>query len=453
MKENVRRFLLWILLAPLVILAAVGVAWGYTRYILALLLGSGALFLFVRYPETPMMFFYPLMWLFWSYDTPWLGGRLERAIGVLAIVGVALILISRKRNLASLPWMIFSGMLLLFGSYFISGMINFTPLVTANLVSLATRLLFLYLAFFLLRTSQQLRLASWLLIATGLAGGIFILIINLRWGVGFFRTQQGLPFLQASLGPFWSSLLIGCDSLTIPAVLLLGLYPTLRRPLLRFVVLAGATFLFAMAFFAEFRREILITVVVVLVYLIVTNFGGIRWGTILVLIGLTAFYLLVLQPSAIFQQRLAETAMVAQGTDPRLISLLAGIQAFLKSPIIGTGPGSFERSVFQIMGPNYLSFYYHAYNVFIYFAVESGLLGLGGLLLTFLGVFRQVRQRAIDPGNTEAWILRSAPIILLVIIISYLFGNYYDMSLPWFIMGMMLSAAYLAKTLVLEGKK
>jgi len=450
---KVIRVLAWIVLVLLVILAAVGVAWGYTRYILVLVLGVGALFLFVSHPETPMTVFYPLIWLYWSYITPWLGGRLERAIGVLAIAGVALILLSRRQNLERLPAIVFTGLALLFGSNVISGMINFTPSVQASLVSLVTRLLFLYLAYFLLHTSQQLRLASWLLITSGLVGAVIILFINLRWGMGFFRTTQGAIMLQASLGPFWYSLLEGGNSLTFPAVLLLGIYPTLRKPLQRFLVLAGAVFLFAMAFFAQFRREILITVGIVLLYLIVTNFGSIRWGTLVVLVFLAIFYLLVLQPSAIFQQRLAETAMVSQGTDPRLMTLEVGLQVFIKSPIIGWGPGNYERASSTVLGPSLLPLYYHSYNVFMYFAVESGLLGLGGLLLTLLGVFRQVRQPTVDPGSTEGWILRSAPIILLVIIISYLFGNYYDMSLPWFLMGLMLSAARLTKTSLQEGCK
>lgn len=451
MKDN--RLLALILFIPPMILLSASVAFGYVTLFILLLLGAGALFIFLLYPEMPMTIFFPLMWLFWQYNLPLIGGRLERVIGVLAIAGVAFALLFRRRTLLALPPLVTGGLALLFVAYSISGVINFTPIVQDNIISLAMRILFLYLAYFHLHTSRQLRLAGGLLIATGLAGAIFILILNLQWGLGFFRTGQGLLLAQTALGSFWFSLLSGGNSLTIPAVLLLGIYPSLRRLWQRYLVLAASGFLFSMAFLAQFRREILITVAVVLIYMIVVNFGGIRRVAIMVLVGLAVFYMLVLQPSAIFQQRLAETAMVAEGTDPRLISLKAGLQAFQESPIIGTGPGSYERAAYGVLGSGYPSFYYHAYNVFIYFAVESGLLGLIGLLITFFAVFRQVRQRTENLDSPEGWILRSAPVLLLVIMVSFLFGNYYDMSLPWYLMGMMLSASRLAGMPALQGNK
>ena len=375
-----RRFWAILILIPTVILAGASIAFGLGLLWAAALLTVGTLLLFVRYPEMPMTVLFPLMWLFWSYNLPLIGGRLERVIGTMAILGILIVLGLKRHTGAALPSFVAAGLVLFFGAYLISAVFNARLGSLDNLISLATRLLFLYLAFFHLHTAWQIRLAVWLLITTGLAGGAIILYWNIQWGLGFFRTSNGLILAQTSLGGFWYSLLLGGNSLTVPAVLLLGLIPALQHSWQRFLALVGANFLFVMAFFAQFRREILITVPVVLIYMIVMNLGGLRRLTIGLLVAMLLFYMAVLAPSPIVQNRIAQLAMISAGTDPRLISLLAGWQAFLRSPIIGYGPGSYESAAYTIMGNGYPSDYYHAYNVFIYFAVESGFLGLGGVL-------------------------------------------------------------------------
>jgi O-antigen ligase len=107
--------------------------------------------------------------------------------------------------------------------------------------------------------------------------------------------------------------------------------------------------------------------------MIVMNAGGVRKAATGVLLGLSIFYFLVLQPSDVFQQRISELSMMTAGTDPRLISLRAGLNAILQSPLWGSGPASYESTAYRALGTGYPSVYYHAYNVFVYFTVEAGL--------------------------------------------------------------------------------
>lgn len=402
-----------------------------------------SLLFFLRNPELPMTVLFPLLWLFWSYNAPLLGGRLERVIGLIAIVGMFIVL-AKRRHILPLPPLVFTGLVLLIGAYMTSSLVNSIPNPLDNIVSLTTRFLFLYVAFFLLYTPENLRLASVLLIITGLIGAVIILYLNLIWGFGFFRTYTGF-LLARSLGEFGYALIIGGNSLTISAILLISVAPTLPSSSKRNLAQIGAIFLFAMAFVAQFRREILISALLVLLYLIATNSGDIRKPAIWVLLGMGVFYVFALLPSQIFQQRLAEGAMLAQGTDPRLLSLQAGLQAFLQAPFWGTGPTSYEATSYRVLGSGYAGFYYHSYNVFIYFAVEAGIFGLGGLLLILYGVFRKARQSQAPPESPQGWILSSAPGFMIIIVVSFTFGNYYEMSLPWFLMGMILSAARLAE--------
>lgn len=432
------RFRAFLIVIPFILAGSFLVASGCALSLLYGILGVAGLFFFLRYPESPMSVLFPLLWLFWSYNLPAIGGRLERIIGALAIVGIILLLVGRRQSFPRLPRPALIGPVILIGAYALSGIINSISNPFAIIVSVSTRILFLYLAFILLSKPERLQLVANLLIITGLIGGVLILYWNLQWGIGFFRTYQGVITARASLGEFWYALLLGGNSLTIPAVLLIQKSSTSPK---RLYPLLGAGFLFAMAFFAQFRREILITFALLLIYLLITNLNNLRKPAFALLLLGGVFYAFVLLPSAIFQERITETAMVSAGTDPRLISFQAGINSFIESPILGTGPASYGSTVARQISGSLPSIYYNSYNVFIYFAVETGLIGLGGFLLTLYGVFRQISVVRTDPLTIQGWIMGSATMIMIVTIVSFLFGNYYDMSLPWYLMGMILAAA------------
>jgi hypothetical protein len=418
-------------------------------YVLLMIAAVFAAALLIR-PDFPMTILFPLTWLFWAYNLPLIGGRLERIIGLMSIAGILILFAGKRRSVPSIPTIVLMGPGLLFTAYLFSGLINSSPGTLANVISVGTRILFLYLAFLLLSAPGHLRISAALMIVTGFAGGFIILYWNVVWGIGFTRTFMGNLIAYSSLGQFWYSLLLGGNSLTIPAVLLIGFSSVTKRAHYRILALTGAGFLFAMAFLSQLRREILISAALVLIYLIIINLNNLRKPALWVLLLLGAFYLFVLNPSPIFQERISETKMVSAGTDPRMLSFNAGFQAFLDSPLFGTGPSSYESSTLRKMGPGYPSFYYHAYNVFIYFAVEAGILGLAGLLLTLYGVFRQIRRSVADLETPQGWILVSAPMIMIVIVVTFLFGNAIELSLPWYLMGMILAAASLSPVISRE---
>jgi hypothetical protein len=441
-----QRFLAVTLLVSSLGLSIVMIASRFRNtYILLMIAVIFGVVLLIR-PDFPMTVLYSLTWLFWAYNLPQIGGRLERIIGLMSIAGILVLFAGKRRQVLSPPILVVIGPGLLFGAFIFSGLLNSSSGTLAYVISLGTRILFLYLAFFLLSVSGNLRTAAGLMIITGFVGGLIILYWNAVWGIGFTRTYTGTLTAYTNLGQFWYSLLLGGNSLMFPAVLLIGFSALTRRRLYRYLALTGAVFLFAMAFLSQFRREILISAALVLIYLIVTNLNGLRKPAIWVFFLLGMFYLLLLNPLPIFQERIAETKMVSAGTDPRMLSFQAGLKAFLDSPLFGTGPSSYESSAMRKMGPGYPSFYYHSYNVYIYFAVEAGVLGLAGLLITLYGVSRQIWRTEVDRPTPENWILISAPMIMIVMIVSFVFGNYYDMSLPWYLMGMILAAAYVAKT-------
>lgn len=399
------------------------------------------LFLLFLKPDFSLTLFYPLTWVFWSYNAPFLGGRLERITGLLAIAGVIILFGSSHRRLPVFPKNVAIGLAIFSTAYLLSFIVNLFPEGGAEyLFSLAMRLIFLYLVFVLVNTRSLIRKTTWLFVGMGLFAGLFILVLNLVYGIGFFRETDALAVAQQTLGSFWYSALMGSNSLTYPAILLIGFYPVVQKKSYRWLVILAVVFLFLMAFFAQFRREILVSVTMMLMYVILTNYGRLRRPAIWILLITIPIMFYWIFPMEIFQSRIAETTAILKGTDVRQVSFLAGIQAFLRSPILGYGPGTYDGAVYRIMGSGYASVEYHAYNVFIWIAVEAGIFGLAGLLLTLLQVYGQSTRFKLT-NTPEGLILRCAPMLLLQIVVSFLFGNYWDMSLPWFLMGLILSAA------------
>lgn len=407
--------------------------------LILILAGIAALFIFLRRPESPITLLYPLIWLFWAYRFPGVG-RMERVIGLLAIAGLFL-LAGKRQSFPRLPLPVLFGPVLLIAAYLVSGLVNSSSNPWEVPISMATRALFLYLAFFLLAEPQRLRLTGNLFILSGLIGGALILYWSSIWGMGFMRDFGTDSAARASLGPFWYSLTGGGNFLTFPAVLLMQKYSNAKQ---RIYPLLGAGFLFTTAFLAQFRREILFTFVLLLLYLLVTNLNGLRKLAFWLLLAGGIFYALVLQPSALFRVRMAETAQVVSGTDVRLMNFQAGLKSFLASPLSGAGPSNYSIAVERYLGSSRQNIYYGTYNAFIFFAVEAGIFALGGFLLTLYGVLRQISLSKVDPDTPQGWILGSAPMLMIIVLIWFIFGNASDLSLPWYIMGMIMAAASLS---------
>jgi hypothetical protein len=431
-------------------LIALGMAWAIaTSNLIIFLVGFGgiaAAVAFLRWPSLVLAVIYPATWVFWSFNISGIG-RPERIIGLLGIAGLFIVALGPGRvRLPRIPGVMVTGILFLIGAYLVSAAIH-PDLRNAldYVVSLVTRVAFFYLAYAHLRTERHLRWVIGLLILAGVGSGLLTLGTSLVFGFGFNREFETFSAAKETLGPLWLTVLNSSDFNTVPALFVLSLYPVSRGRARKVGIILLALFLFAMAFAAEYRREILITVPLLLGFLVVDKSAGMRRPALWALgLSMAVFLFIALPYSIVLRDRLEyETPFVVAGTEPRIASALAGLQAAAISPLIGFGPGTYTQAIYPILGPGRHGFEYSPYNVFIWILVEAGVLGLVGIVLILLGVYRTGIKFRGKAGETEAWVLRIAPALVLLFVIWFTFGNAWDLSLPWFLMGFILAAARL----------
>lgn len=415
---------------------------------LPLLLAGGlaGLIILLRWPSSPVTFFYPLVWGFWSLTLP-LVGRPDRLLALLGLAGF-LILIQRKRlKLPILPPLILIGMILLMGSYLISWLWHsWLSEAQEMVVSFAMRLLFLYLVYFHIRTREQLKLTMKVFLTSSILMAVLTLAASLYGGFGFIRLPDQASRVQQLLGSFIH--LVGSTGLvTASALLIAGLFPIARRKSEKTGVIFLSFFLLWMAFAAEFRREILITIPIILFILIADRKSRLRKPAIILSIASVAlFFLFILPNSDILQNRLqTETIRILEGSETRIIGYEISLQAFLANPF-GYGPNSYRSVAFDFLGPGFISYTYNSYSVFTLVAVEAGIFALFGVILILLGATVEALQSRNTAVNVEGWVLSSAPGLVLIVIIWFAFGQASQQSLPWFILGIILSANQIAKT-------
>jgi O-antigen ligase len=431
---------------------AFGIGWVATRdqgFSYAWLLGGlGTALLFLRWPFLPAVVIYPILWIFWAYSIPGIGG-IERIIGVLGILGMALLAVRHaESHMFALPKLVMAGLFILFSAYWISWAFH-PDLVRAQeyMISLTARIAFLFVVYYLIRTLSHLRLAVILLIGTSLIPASLTLIASLIFGFGFSRDFFANQTAMTMLGSLGAAIITSANFGTAPAMLLLHLYPTLKNRLSKIALALTVLFLLGMAFASQYRREILITIPLLLAYLSIDRSAGLRRPALgLLLISVLFFFLVLLPFSTVLQNRLDnETQFVVQGTEPRIASFLAGVEAFLQSPLIGYGPSAYQQAIMPILGLGRRSFEYSPYNVFIWIAVEAGTPGILGITFILAGIFREAIKFRRQSDGVEQWVLRCAPALLLVIVVWFTFGNAWELSLPWFLMGLILAAARLAQ--------
>lgn len=397
----------------------------------------------VRWPGIAMTVIYPLAWVFWTYQIPGFGG-IERAIAYIGIIGIfaGLQHFGTSYRLPSI-W-IGIGVFMSVLGYLIAWALN--PGGSASeLISLILHLGFLYLAYFHIRTRSQLNLAGWLFIVSSLFACTITLIANITLGLGFYRLFGGDQALIQRFGvlsnPALASTFVGA-----PAVLFFTTYKKMQGKFKQILIPLVSLYMFWMAFISQYRRELLITILLVLLTLVIDRRAGLRrpaW--ILLITSALVFGALLLPSSSVLLQRLNnETSSVVQGSETRIVNFRAGMIAFLQNPL-GYGPGMYESVAYNILGQGYYSWEYHSYNVFIAVAVDGGVIALAGIIILFVSIFIQSLQENGQPNSPESWILRSSPAILLVVFIWFTFGNAVDVGLPWYLMGLILSAVRLAK--------
>lgn len=408
-------------------------------------------------PSLPVTIIYPAFWSAWSYTVPGLG-KPDLFIGYMAIAGAAIRVFVKHEPLPKLPRHIVIGVSILLGTLVVCWLLNQSfSQGLAYFVSLSSRILLMYLVFLHIRNSSQLRIAVIIYVASAIIIGCLVFYLSLTYGFGFVRVFGVSDQIQANIGEFWYKVAISFSFGGAPALLLFGLFSRVRARRQKLFVVFMTLFLFWMVFSAEYRREILLSFAVLFLYLSVTPTAAVRRPAIALLVLASFLFVVALLPnSPVLQERLGrETAMARAGDELREVSFRAGMSAFLESPLLGSGPGSYEQVVTPRVEPKYyLAYNLHRvppFNVFVWVAVEGGLFALVGYGLILFGVYQTSRSAArVATGGVEGWVLRCAPVLLLQIILWSNFGNAWDVSMPWFLMGLILAAARLARQPSLE---
>lgn len=396
-----------------------------------------------RWPGAVMTIIYPLVWAFWSYNIPAIG-KVDRLIGIIGIVGF-LFMLPRQHNLGGFPSKgIVPGMFLFLLGFLVAWM--FQPeSSTSEFLGNINRLVFLFLAYQLIRTGEDIKQVSWLYIASGLFACILTLLASYYFGLGYTRIWNGSQMLLNNFGVLATPAL-NANFAIAPAALLFVTYQNDTRKSLRYLIALGFSFMVVMAFFSQYRRELLISIPILLIFFALDRVANVQRPAMLLLFIFSLFFVFVLLPrSVVLQDRLeTETGAVLDGTETRIMNFRAALTAFSQNPL-GYGPGRYAGTIFNVIGPGYLSFQYNSYSVFTSVAVEGGAISLLGLLMILGATWSESMYWRKLADGPEGWVLKSAPILLVCILIWFTFGNALDLGLPWFIIGLILSSVRLAQ--------
>lgn len=406
-----------------------------------LIIGIGiTVFAVFRFPSFPVIVVYPFTWLIWSYKVPWLGGQPERLLALLGLFGVVLLLYRRIPLSFPAPT-VQVGFFLLLLAQLLSALINSAANPLEYLVSLITRVMFMYMTYLLIRTQEHLRRMMTLYIIVGIVGAAAALIANMVYGIGFFRTETNLLFRQ-DIPPIIRELILNAQFGLVSAWLLLGIFPSITGRVKQILILALVLFIFFGSFLAQFRREVLLTIPLGLLLFVLYRAARVQRPAFLLLLVSMAMLLFVFLPdSPILQNRISDTNRLLEGTDIRLISLQTAFRMIADRPILGWGPGSYRDISFLYIGPSATPYVYSSYNAFTYLAVEGGLVSLVGLLMILFVSFRTAFRRYMETDKPAIWLLRAAPVLMLQILIWFSFGNGWQISMPWFWIGAIFAAA------------
>lgn len=441
-----RSFILVILFSCLVI----GIGWiigiGFFVPVFLVLLGASILIIVFFKPSSPIIFGYALITPVWSYMLPYIG-RPEKIIAVLCVLGLIIHFTRRKQiSLTNVSPLVLIGSVVVIGSYLISWATHSWVVGASEyFLSLLMRITFLFLPLFLISTKKDMSIALGSFIACSFIPAIYTLIANISFGWGFVRMLSYLDMSGFNQGAWGWSILYSANQGSAAAILLLGLYPFASKKWHKVLIVVLCLFLFTMAFASQFRREMLISPIIIFLYLICDKKLGLRNPAFVMLIFTIVIFALLFFPTEVFQMRLTETTKIFLGTETRMVSGRAGIEALLKNPIFGYGPNSYRTTIGRILSNHTSKFETSPYNVFIWVAVEAGIFGLGGLVLLLIGVYlyRNKLQNNLPP--TLIWVFRCAPALILLFFLWFSFGNNWDLSQPWFLMGVILAAGNLVE--------
>jgi hypothetical protein len=376
-------------------------------------------------------------------------GRPERALAVLGLLAIPFAAGRKVRVSLALPSIVTVGLVGLLGTYVLSFLANAPDEWGATFViGLAGRVVFMWIGYVLLQDRMMMHRAFWLLVASSCASTVGAFYVMARYGIGVGRTS-GLE-LNELLGPAVLVVFSSAQMAPVGAVLLLGASSILDKRLRRWVPLLALA-IFVAAYFSFFRREIIITLPIVLGML---HLGGARIERRIILVALVGFFGIFLWElsgeSSVFGSRMRyEIGGFISPDETRVTTAVAQLEAIADAPIFGYGAGRHAEAIFRysLITERYLS----GFNIYGWLAVEGGVFCLLAYLVILAGVFRAAwRNRSFQGTSPESVVIRCGPALVVQVVLWGAFGNAWEVPLPWFLLGMVLAAVEIARRPAIE---
>jgi O-antigen ligase len=235
-----------------------------------------------------------------------------------------------------------------------------------------------------------------LLVAAWIVGGV----VAASWGI--LRWSPSLPegattpaLLQTALG----------TSLAASAIVTMGLWTTVDRRLMR-TLLAVGLLVVVTALQLTWSRGAWIAAVVgtaVMIVLVPRR----RASLVALVLATVALSTTAIGPGRALLIRRMETVPSLAANLDRISIWTGAVRAFAAHPILGTGYGTFSRAWPRYRPAHDTRDVPTAHNLYLNFAVETGLVGLAGFL-AFLGValgglWRRVVSARGDPHTEGLW--------------------------------------------------
>ncbi len=398
---------------------------------------------------------YSSLWITFDYVIPGVG-RPERLMAIVGLLAVPFAVGGSRRLSRGVPTSVGLGLFGLVAAYVLSFIVHGTTGDSAGyVISLLGRVLFLWLGYALLQNRDLFRQALALLTLSSLVAAGFALAVLARYGldIGRVGAQTDIGVL-AQLGDLAVVLFSASQMAPIGAVLLLGL-STAVAVRYRWLAMSAAGTIFAASYLSYFRREILVTVPLVLIAFQLTAGSSIRTAVVIRRLLVMTIGLVALvgweysRDDSVLRQRVdSEICGFVASDETRIANARAELDVISESPMLGHGPGSHasvispEKYSQSVAVTNLNSF-----NLYLWLAVEAGLAATLCYVLILVGVSKEAwRWRKIRGSSAEAIVLRCGPTLVLQIALWGMFGNAWETPVAWFIMGMILAAARLAAT-------
>lgn len=397
-----------------------------------------------------LLLVYPLISAVATLPVPFtgaLGGTVsvELFLSAACLVVVAVEVLMGKAPLGGASKLFLFGLALWLGANVVSGFLHYMSGTIGYFVfRMFMKAAFGYMVYMVLRRSGQLRNMMVAYVVGCAAAGLVSFAFWVQTGdlaalreAGFL--EKGSSELEQAVDVFAGAARIGAGNI-VPIYFCLALLWDERKTLLRMIWLGFLPF-FAVLAVLPLRREVFVEGAVAL--LLILPFAPRRYWLGLFLVGacVAGAGLAVVAKSDAWRVRIEETRdQFETGSDPRMIMLRNTPYEMMREPVFGQGPASYYWAMgayFPIVDPRQTGGI-AAHNSYSRAAVETGIVGLSGMVLftgsLCWGVWR-ARRQATPLGKRLHLI---ACLVLLKIGVLLNFGDGIADNRTWFFIGILL---------------